>query len=98
MSAGAGQPGERRDVATLCHAVRQATDQLWLDASVAGELQRHLEIAEQAAGKGTDVTAMLDALKVIRYHLLESADGPLAPFLADAAAQIIGDGHGRLFI
>jgi hypothetical protein len=89
------QPGDQREqILSLCRAVRQATSELWLDRASAAELGKHLLTAEASASAGT---ADLDSVRGIRYILLESADGPLAPFLADAAAQIIGDDFGKLF-
>src|SRR4051812_11829975 len=89
------QPTDERDeILSLCRAVPQATGELWLDPASAAELSRHLSTAEALASTGI---ADLDSIRGIRYILLESADGPLVPFLADAAAQIIGDGFGKLF-
>lgn len=34
----------------------------------------------------------------MRYILVEDADGPIAAFMADSAARIIGDGIGCFFM
>jgi hypothetical protein len=93
--------GERNDdeltaVVSLCRAVRQGVDLLSLDFESCTDLLHHLDIAELSAN-GDDRAVMIDQVKAIRYVLLEVADGPVAPFLADAAALIIGDGFGRIF-
>jgi hypothetical protein len=85
---------QRDEILKLCLALRQAVRDLWLDPVSELELVGLLSAAETAAAEEkTD----LDSVKAIRYILLESADGPLAPFMADAAARIIGDGFGKIF-
>jgi hypothetical protein len=99
MDAGDGQSSDRCDeVVRLCAAVRQASDDLDLDESCAEDLTHALADTESIAMDPTSSTPeLLESVKRIRYTLLKSADGPLAPFLADAAAMIVVDGHGRLF-
>ena len=85
-------------VLSLCKAVRDAKAMLQLTETQQMELVACVARAERAAssdpvdhaGIGTEVRAM-------RYILVEVADGPISAFMADAAAQIIGDGIGRLF-
>ena len=85
---------QREEILRLCQAVREAMGDLSLDPTSASELSVHLSAAEAAVGIDT---ADLNPVRAIRHVLLESADGPLVPFLADAAARIIGDGFGKLF-
>jgi hypothetical protein len=83
-------------VLSLCRAVRQGIGLLGLDPETTADLAHHLDTAELNATNG-DRLGMISQVKAIRYVLLEVADGPVAPFLADAAALIIGDGFGRIF-
>ena len=69
---------------------------LGLEPDTTADLLHHLESAEVNA-TSDDRPRMIDEVKAIRYVLLEAAQGPVAPFLADAAALIIGDGFGRIF-
>jgi hypothetical protein len=85
---------KRGEVLHLCRALRQAVPALYLDPVSERHLLGHLSAAETAAADGE---ADLNSVKAIRYILLESADGPLAPFMTDAAAQIVGDGFGKIF-
>jgi hypothetical protein len=99
MEAADARPdGRHDDVLELCAALRQAVDELGLDESAKQYLLEQLTILEGMARNPSVSTGDLhQAVKVVRYILLETAVGPLAPFLADAAALIIGDGHGRIF-
>lgn len=90
--------GRHDDVLGLCAALRQAIDELGLDESGKQHLLEQLTILERMARNPSVSTGDLhQAVKFVRYILLETAVGPLAPFLADAAALIVGDGHGRMF-
>ena len=94
------QRGDRnfRDVMRVCAAIRQAESILFLDGETAIQLRQHLAIIDDSLLKGHFGEAQLvSSLKAVRYILMESADGPIAPFLADSVATIIGDGHGRIF-
>lgn len=99
MEAADARPdGRHDDVLGLCAALRQAVDELGLDESAKQHLLEQLTILERMARNPSVSTGDLhQAVKVVRYILLETAVGPLAPFLADAAALIVGDGHGRIF-
>jgi hypothetical protein len=95
---GGDADGRRTDVVELCAAVRQALDDLYLDEAGRSQITNDVAAAERLAQDKSSTAAQLaEAVRPVRYLLLEMAQGPLAPFLADAAAQIIGDGHGRLF-
>jgi hypothetical protein len=88
--------GESNPALDLCRAVRQGVHLLGLGPATTADLLRHVDNAELNAC-GDDRSVMINELKAVRYVLLEVADGPVAPFLADAAALIIGDGYGRIF-
>ncbi|GAA2475615.1 hypothetical protein [Winogradskya humida] len=97
MNSEGGPPNGDVDAALgLTRALRQGIDLLGLNPEVTSELLDHLHAAELSI-TDEDRSMLIDHIKAIRYILLEMADGPLAPFLADAAAVIIGDGFGRLF-
>ncbi|MFI7543762.1 hypothetical protein [Actinoplanes sp. NPDC049599] len=94
------QRGDRnfRDVMQLCAAIRQAEGVLFLDGETAIQLRQHLAVIDEALIEGRFGEAQLvSSLKAVRYILMESADGPIAPFLADSVATIVGDGHGKIF-
>jgi hypothetical protein len=95
-SAGEKNSDELDAVLSLCRAVRQGIGLLGLDARTTADLVHHLDTAELNA-TGGDRPGMISQVKAIRYVLLEAADSPVAPFLADAAALIIGDGFGRVY-
>src|SRR5690242_19391728 len=83
--------GLNGEVMSLCRALRQFIDALHLEPEDRNHLVDRLAVAEASAhGSSSDAAELIQAVKVIRYVLLESADGPLVPFLADAAATIIG--------
>ncbi|WP_285473453.1 hypothetical protein [Actinoplanes sp. NBRC 101535] len=62
------------------------------------ELLEHVALAERTAtANPMDRAAVIAHVQAIRYRLVEIADGPIAAFMADDAARILGDGIGRLF-
>jgi hypothetical protein len=85
------------EVLSLCAALRDGIAMLGLDGVQQLDLLRDLGVAEQAAASPVDEPGMDAAVRAIRYALMEVADGPIAAFMADAAARIIGDGYGKLF-
>jgi hypothetical protein len=91
----AGPGGE---VLSLCAALRDGKDMLGLTAPEKAELLAHVARAEAAATVSPIDSVGVDReVRAIRYLLVEVADGPISAFMADAAAQIVGDGIGRLF-
>jgi hypothetical protein len=85
-------------VISLCKAVRDAKSMLALTDEQQIDLLRHVGQAECAAvSVPADLSALESEVRVIRYLLIEVAEGPVSAFLTDAAARIIGDGVGRLF-
>nr|WP_193599466.1 hypothetical protein [Micromonospora purpureochromogenes] len=87
------------DVARLCGAVRDAQSLLHLPAPRVAELLKCAALAEHAAASHpVDESEVLAQVRSMRYILVEDADGPIAAFLADSAARIIGDGIGRFFL
>jgi hypothetical protein len=89
--------GTAEDVLSLCRALRDATGLLGMTSSEEADLLGHVALAEQAATTTVDQTGVEIQLRALRYLLVEVADGPIAAFMADDAARIIGDGIGRLF-
>lgn len=90
--------GTAADVLGLCRALHDATGMLGLDSAQEADLQAHIARAERAASADpADQIGMGTELRALRYLLVEVADGPIAAFMADNAARIIGDGVGRLF-
>jgi hypothetical protein len=86
------------EVLSLCRALRDAGGLLNLSGPQEAELLDHVTRAERAAASATiDPEGMEAPVRAIRYLLVEVADGPIAAFMADAAAQIVGDDIGRLF-
>jgi hypothetical protein len=91
----AGMAGE---VLSLCRALRDAAGMLGLNSSDEADLIGHVALAEQAATAASmDRAGMEIQVRALRYLLVEVADGPVAAFMADDAARIIGDGIGRFF-
>jgi hypothetical protein len=85
-------------VLSLCSAARDAKDMLALTGEERANLLEHVVRAEAAAvAVPVDLASMDAQVRAISYILVEVADGPISAFMADAAAQIIGDGIGRLF-
>jgi hypothetical protein len=84
------------EVLSLCRALRDAYGMLGLSDPQHHELLEHVARAEQAA-TASDPTAVDAPVRAIRYLLVEVADGPIAAFMADAAARIVGGDVGRLF-
>lgn len=90
--------GTGGEVLKLCAALRNGKDLLGLADSEKADLLAHVASAERAAAASpVDAVGMDEQVRAIRYLLVEVADGPISAFMADAAAQIIGDGIGRLF-
>ncbi|MEV5695449.1 hypothetical protein [Micromonospora globbae] len=86
------------DVLRLCRAVRDAQTMLHLPAPRLAELLRCAACAEHAAtSHPVDEYEVLAQVRSMRYILVEDANGPIAAFMADSAARIIGDGIGRFF-
>jgi hypothetical protein len=86
------------EVLSLCRAVRDAKTLMQLTETQQSELIACVARAERAAGSDPlDHVGMRTEVRSMRYILVEVADGPISAFMADAAAQIIGDGIGRLF-
>jgi hypothetical protein len=88
--------GTAGDVLSLCRALRDATGLLGLTSAEEADLFGHVVLAERAAA-AVDQAHVEVQVRALRYLLVEVAGGPVAAFLADAAARIIGDGVGRLF-
>lgn len=85
-------------VISLCRAVRDAITMLELTGQQQTKLLEHVARAERAVTSDPpDPATAKSQVLAIRYLLVEVADGPMSAFMADAAAQIIGDGIGRLF-
>ncbi|WP_041831771.1 hypothetical protein [Actinoplanes sp. N902-109] len=85
-------------VILLCGATLQAMPSLGLEPSMADELNGALARARKAvSAEAVQAEAALSEVRMMRYILVEAASGPLAAFLADSAARIIGDDIGRLF-
>lgn len=90
--------GSVADVLRLCGAVRDAQAMLNLPAPRLAELLTCAALAEHAATfHPVDESEVLSQVRSMRYILIEDADGPIAAFMADSAARIIGDGIGRFF-
>ena len=90
--------GSMDDLTGLCLALDQAAPLLALQDSDARAFHQQIDrLRAQTATAEPDRVAIVATLKAIRHLLLESADGPLAPFLCDSVATLIGDGHGKLF-
>lgn len=86
------------EVLSLCRALRDAKDMLELTSTEQTNLLDHVALAEQAAtSTPVDRVGLNEQVRAIRYLLVEVADGPISAFMADAAAQIVGDGIGHLF-
>ncbi|MEU8606445.1 hypothetical protein AB0C29_00330 [Actinoplanes sp. NPDC048791] len=94
------QQGDRDfdNVLSVCTAIRQAEKLLFLDDKYATELGQHLTTIDDLIAEGClDRARAITTLKAIRYLLIESSSGPVAPFLIDSLATVIGDGHGKIF-
>ena len=90
--------GVAAEVLSLCRAVRDARNMLSLSDAQFQNLVGHVAAAEQSATSAPlKQDELLSHVRAMRYILVEVADGPIAAYMADAAAQIIGDGVGRLF-
>lgn len=90
--------GVASDVLSLCAAIRDGKDMLGLTGQEQTRLLAHVELAQVAATASPIDSAGVDThVRAVRYILIEVADGPISAFMADAAAQILGDGIGRLF-
>jgi len=86
------------NVLSLCRALRDGVAMLGLSKSQQAELLQQVTRAERAAtAQPIDGTTVDAAVRSMRYLLVEVADGPIAAFMADAAAEIIGDGIGKMF-
>lgn len=86
------------DVLSLCRALRDGKDMLALTEPEQANLLDRVARAEQAAtATPIGYVDMETQVRAIRYLLVEVADGPISAFMADSAAQIIGDDVGRLF-
>jgi hypothetical protein len=85
-------------VLRLCDAVRDAIGLLGIPRLEADDLLAHVARAAAAAKtEPIDAVATIAAVKLVRHRLMEVADGPVAAFLTDSAARILGDDFGRLF-
>ncbi|WP_148062103.1 hypothetical protein [Micromonospora aurantiaca] len=79
--------------------MRDAQTMLHLPAPRLADLLGCAAGAERAAtSHPVDESEVLAQVRSMRYILVEDADGPIAAFMADSAARIIGDGIGRLFV
>ncbi|MEU4557471.1 hypothetical protein AB0F72_03730 [Actinoplanes sp. NPDC023936] len=87
------------EVLSLCRALRDAQGLLGLTESEESDLLGHVARAERAASATPpDLPGVDTHVRAIRYLLVEVADGGVSAFMADAAARILGDGIGRLFL
>jgi hypothetical protein len=87
--------GIAEEVLSLCRALREAQDLLGLsDPSL---LLEQVSLAERSAAVPVTDVELRRRVRAIRYVLVEVSDGPIAAFMADKAARIVGDGVGRLF-